>query len=176
MITGKTRYGLQYAVKRSGSAAAYCALSIKCGTRDEDGFHNGIAHFTEHTVFKGTNRKKARVINEYIDKLGGELNAFTTKEEIVIHTVTLKEDLYKAASLALELATCPTFPEDEINIEKGVVIDEINSYKDTPSEDIYDKFEEMFFEGHPLGKPIRTRVAFDQSVLSPVPAPNHSMK
>lgn len=159
MITGKTRYGLQYAVKRSGSAAAYCALSIKCGTRDEDGFHNGIAHFTEHTVFKGTNRKKARVINEYIDKLGGELNAFTTKEEIVIHTVTLKEDLYKAASLALELATCPTFPEDEINIEKGVVIDEINSYKDTPSEDIYDKFEEMFFDGHPLGKPILGTVA-----------------
>lgn len=159
MITGKTRYGLQYAVKRNGSAAAYCALSIKCGTRNEEGFHSGIAHFTEHTVFKGTSKKKARVINEYIDKLGGELNAFTTKEEIVIHTVTLKEDIYKAASLVLELATCPTFPEEEVSIEKGVVIDEINSYKDTPSEDIYDKFEEMFFEGHPLGKPILGTVA-----------------
>ena len=82
--------------------------------------------------------------------MGGELNAFTTKEEIVFHATVLKEDLGKAASLLLELATCPTFPEQEINTEKGVVIDEIQSYKDTPSEDIYDKFEEMLFKGHPL--------------------------
>ena len=154
MISGRTEYGLQYAAKRSGSAVGYCALSIKCGTRDEEGFHSGIAHFVEHTLFKGTEHRRASVINGYLDRLGGELNAFTTKEEIVFHATVLKEDLPKAAALLFELATCPTFPENEINTEKGVVIDEIHSYKDSPSEDIYDKFEEMLVEGHPLSGPI----------------------
>ena len=150
MITGKADCGMQYAVKRSGSSVAYCALSIKCGTRDEEGFHSGIAHFVEHTIFKGTERRSAAVINGYLDRLGGELNAFTTKEEIVLHATVLKEDMAKAAALLFELATCPTFPDQELNTEKGVVIDEIQSYKDSPSEDIYDKFEEMLFKGHPL--------------------------
>lgn len=150
MISGKAECGMQYAVRRGGSAVAYCALSIKCGTRDEMGFHSGIAHFVEHTIFKGTARRSASVINGYLDRLGGELNAFTTKEEIVFHATVLKEDLLKAADLLLELATSATFPEHEIETEKGVVIDEINSYKDTPSEDIYDRFEEMLFAGHPL--------------------------
>ncbi len=150
MMTGKADCGLQYAVRRGGSAVAYCALSIRCGTRDEEGFHSGIAHFVEHTIFKGTGRRSAAVINNYLDKLGGELNAFTTKEEIVLHATVLKEDLSKAAALLFELATDPIFPDHEINTEKGVVIDEIQSYKDTPSEDIYDKFEELLFKGHPL--------------------------
>lgn len=150
MITGKTDCGLQYAVRKRISSVAYCALSIKCGTRDEEGYHGGIAHFVEHTIFKGTSRRSATVINGYLDRLGGELNAFTTKEEIVLHATVLKEDLGKAASLLFELATEATFPEHEIQTEKGVVIDEIRSYKDSPSEDIYDKFEEMLFEGHPL--------------------------
>ena len=154
MISGKADCGLQYAVRKSGSAVGYCALSIRCGTRDEDGFNSGIAHFLEHTIFKGTEKKSASVINGYLDRLGGELNAFTTKEEIVFHATVLKEDLGKASSLLFELATCPIFPEHEINTEKGVVIDEIRSYKDTPSEDIYDRFEEMLFEGHPLSGPI----------------------
>ena len=154
MISGKADCGLGYAVKRSGSAVAYCAISIKCGTRDEKGYHNGIAHFTEHTIFKGTEKRSATVINGYLDRLGGELNAFTTKEEIVFHATVLKEDLPKAAALLFELATCPTFPEHEIETEKGVVIDEIHSYKNSPSEDIYDRFEEMVFEGHPLSRNI----------------------
>lgn len=154
MIVGTADCGLRYAVKRSCNAVGYCSLTIKCGTRDEGGFHSGIAHFTEHTLFKGTERKSARVISSYLDKLGGELNAFTTKEEIVLHSTVLKEDLGKAASLLLELATSPTFPEEEVSIEKGVVIDEINSYKDSPADDVYDKFEEALFKGHPLGRSI----------------------
>lgn len=150
MISGTADCGLRYAVKKSGSAVGYCALSIQCGTRDEEGYHNGIAHFVEHTIFKGTAHRSAAVINGYLDRLGGELNAFTTKEEIVFHATVLKEDLPKAEALLFELATCPTFPEHEINTEKGVVIDEIHSYKDTPSEDIYDRFEELLFAGHPL--------------------------
>lgn len=146
--------GLRYAIKRSSSPVGYCALSIKCGTRDENGYNSGIAHFAEHTIFKGTRYKNASVINGYIDRLGGELNAYTTKEEIVLHATVLKEDLNKSVSLLLELATCPTFPENEIDTEKGVVIDEIKSYKDSPSEDVYDRFEEMLFSGHPLSSPI----------------------
>ena len=159
MISGKADCGLQYAVRKSGSAVGYCALSIRCGTRDEEGYHSGIAHFVEHTIFKGTEKKRASVINGYLDRLGGELNAFTTKEEIVFHATVLKEDLGKAASLLFELVTQATFPENEINTEKGVVIDEIHSYKDTPSEDIYDRFEEMLFKGHPLSGPILGTVA-----------------
>ena len=166
MISGKTDRGLRYAVRKSGSAVAYCALSIKCGTRDEKGWHSGIAHFIEHTIFKGTKRRSASVINGYLDRLGGELNAFTTKEEIVFHATVLKEDLGKAADLLMELATCATFPEHEIETEKGVVIDEIHSYKDTPSEDIYDRFEEMLFEGHPLSGKILGTVASVKKITS----------
>ena len=160
MLSGKTPCGLQYAVRKSSSAVGYCALSIKCGTRDEKGYHGGIAHFVEHTIFKGTARRSASVINAYLDRLGGELNAFTTKEEIVFHATVLKEDLSKAASLLFELATSAIFPQHEIEVEKGVVLDEIQSYKDTPYEDIFDKFEEMLFEGHPLsGNILGTRAS-----------------
>ena len=154
MRSGTAPCGARYAVRRSGSAVAYCALSIRCGTRDEEGFHGGIAHFTEHTLFRGTAHKSASVINSYLDRLGGELNAYTTKEEIVIHATVLKEDLGKAARLLFELATEATFPDAEIETERGVVLDEIISYKDNPYEDVYDKFEGMLFEGHPLGQPI----------------------
>ena len=166
MIVGTADCGLRYAVKRSGNAVGYCSLTIKCGTRDEGCFHSGIAHFTEHTLFKGTERKSAKVISGYLDRLGGELNAFTTKEEIVIHSTVLKEDLGKAASLLLELATSPTFPEEEIAVEKGVVIDEINSYKDSPADDVYDKFEEALFAGHPLGRSILGTAASVKKITS----------
>ncbi|MBR6864042.1 MAG: insulinase family protein [Bacteroidales bacterium] len=154
MRNGTAPCGLRYAVRRGGSAVGYCALSIRCGTRDEDSFPNGIAHFTEHTMFRGTTRKSAAVIAGYLDRLGGELNAYTTKEEIVLHATVLKEDLGKAARLLFELATEATFPDAEIETERGVVLDEIISYKDNPAEDVYDRFEGMLFEGHPLGLPI----------------------
>ena len=154
MRSGTAPCGTRYAVRRGGSAVAYCALSIRCGTRDEAGFPNGIAHFAEHTMFRGTTRKSASVISGYLDRLGGELNAYTTKEEIVLHATVLKEDLGKAAGLLFELATEATFPDAEIETERGVVLDEIISYKDNPAEDVYDKFEGMLFDGHPLGLPI----------------------
>lgn len=157
---------MRYAVHKAGSAVAYCALSIKVGTRDEDGFHSGIAHFTEHTIFKGTKTKSASVINGYLDRLGGELNAYTTKEEIVLHATVLKEDLRKAGSLLLELASSSVFPEKEIETERGVVIDEIQSYKDSPADDVYDRFEERIFEGHPLSKPILGTVSSVKKITS----------
>ena len=154
MITGQTESGLRYAVRKGGFSVGYCALSIRCSTRDEEGYHSGIAHFTEHTLFKGTAHKSAAVVNGYLDRLGGELNAFTTKEEIVLHATVLKEDLPKAAGLLFELATEAVFPDKEIETEKGVVIDEIHSYKDSPADEVYDRFEEDLYAGHPLGRPI----------------------
>ena len=119
MRSGTAPCGLRYAVRRGGSAVGYCALSLRCGTRDEAGFGNGIAHFAEHTIFRGTARKSASVISSYLDRLGGELNAYTTKEEIVLHATVLKEDLGKAAGLLFELATEATFPDAEIETERG---------------------------------------------------------
>lgn len=166
MISGKTGAGIRYALKRAGSDVAYCALSISCGTRSEKGFHNGIAHFIEHCLFKGTTKKTASVISSYLDRSGGELNAFTTKEEIVLHATVLKEDLRKACSLLMEIASSATFPEKEIDTERGVIIDEIQSYKDSPSEDIYDRFEEKLFQGHPLSMPILGSVKSVKEITS----------
>ena len=154
MRNGTCAGGLRYAVRRNSSAVAYCSLSIGRGTSDEGDFPEGIAHFVEHTIFRGTQKKSAAVISCYLDKLGGELNAYTTKEEIVIHATTLKEDLWKAVGLLFELATQPTFPSGEIETERTVVLDEIISYKDNPAEDVYDNFESMLFKGHPLERRI----------------------
>ena len=154
MRNGTCEGCLRYAVRRNSSAVAYCSLSIGRGTSDEGSFPEGIAHFVEHTIFRGTASKSAAVISGYLDRLGGELNAYTTKEEIVLHATTLKEDLWKAVGLLFELATQPTFPESEIETERTVVLDEIISYKDNPAEDVYDNFESMLFEGHPLGRRI----------------------
>ena len=151
----------------------YCALSIRCGTRDEGEFPQGIAHFTEHTIFRGTRKRSAAAIASYLDRLGGELNAYTTKEEIVIHATVLKEDLPKAIGLLLELATEASFPEREVETERGVVIDEIISYKDSPSEDVYDRFEEALFAGHPLCRPILGTAA---SVRKITPADLHRFR
>ena len=166
MTGGRTPDGMLYAVKKSGSAVAYCSLSIRCGTRDEEGYHSGIAHFIEHTIFKGTSKRSASSINSCLDRLGGELNAFTTKEEIVLHATVLKEDAQKAVELLWELATSPVFPQKEIEKEKSVVIEEINSYKDSPADDVYDKFEEMLFQDHPLGRPILGTVASVKKITS----------
>lgn len=155
MISGISPEGIKYAVRGSHGKVAYCALGVRVGTVNEwNRYPEGLAHFMEHTIFKGTTGKSASVISSYLDRLGGELNAFTSKEDITFHTTTLKEDFHKAADLLFELATDAVFPEDEIEKEKGVVIDEIGTYRDSPSEDIYDLFEEMIFAGHPLSKRI----------------------
>lgn len=147
-------HGLQFAFKKSNSAVAYCSLTIRCGTRSEDPQYSGLAHLTEHMIFKGTSYHNATSINSYIEKLGGELNAYTTKEEIVLHSTVLKEDLNKAVGLLVELAFCPVFPEKELKKEKVVVLDEINSYKDSPSDQIFDDFEEYLFSGSDLSMPV----------------------
>ncbi len=142
--------GLRFGFRHASSPVAYCALTINAGTRDENLSQGGIAHLTEHMLFKGTKGRSARSINNFLEKLGGELNAYTTKEETVIHATVLKEDLPKAIELLHDLAFNSIFPETELAKEKDVVLEEIKSYKDTPSEQIYDDFEELLFGTHPL--------------------------
>ena len=152
MICSKSPQGISYAIKQNSEDVAFCSLSVRCGTRAEEDLPEGTAHFLEHCLFKGTKKRSARCINSCLDRLGGELNAYTTKEEIVLHATVLRQDLHTAVDLLLDIACNASFPEDEIEIEKGVVLDEIISYKDSPAEDIYDCFESYFFEGHPLGR------------------------
>lgn len=158
-MTVKFPSGMRFAFRKSASPVAYCAIHIKAGTRFETSGCGGLAHFTEHLIFKGTQDKSAGVINSCIEKLGGELNAYTTKEEIVIHSTILKEDLSKAVSLLTELAFRCVFPEKEIEKEKDVVIEEIKSYKDSPADQIYDDFEEYVFKGTPLSMPVLGKVS-----------------
>lgn len=145
---------MQVAYKRVNSPVAYCALSTKTGTRDENPQYNGLAHLAEHMFFKGTEKRSSSSINNVLEREGGELNAYTTKEEIVLYSTVLKEDLPKAVNLLAELVFTSVFPAKELAKELDVIYDEIISYKDSPSESIYDHFESLLFKGHPLEMPI----------------------
>ncbi len=143
--------GIRCIHKRTKSQVAYCAMTINAGSRDELPREEGIAHFTEHALFKGTERRKAYQVNSRLEKLGGELNAFTTKEETVVHATTLRTDFSKAVELIADILFHSTFPSKEIEKERDIIIDEINSYKDSPAERIYDEFEDLLFSDSPLG-------------------------
>lgn len=155
MIHTKTfACGLQFAFRRSRSQVAYSALAIKSGTRNEPEAFSGIAHMTEHMLFKGTARRTPQQISNRLEMLGGELNAYTAKEETVLYSTVLREDTAKAVDLLFELAFTSTYPQKELDKERCVVIDEINMYKDSPSECIFEEFERMLFEPSPLARPI----------------------
>ncbi len=139
------------------SGVTRCALCINAGSRDELPSEYGLAHFVEHGLFKGTERRKAYQVNCRLENLGGELNAFTTKEDTTIHATTLKGDFSKALELVADVAFHSTFPDHELEKEREVIIDEINSYKDSPAEMIYDTFEDMLFAGSELGHNILGR-------------------
>jgi predicted Zn-dependent peptidase len=133
---------------------AHLAVYINAGTRDEDDELGGIAHFIEHTIFKGTNKRKAYHVLTRLESVGGELNAFTSKEETCIFATFLTEHFHRSLDLISDIITNPTFPEKELKKEKDVILDEINSYKDNPSEEIYDLLEENVFHGHDLARNI----------------------
>ncbi|HIY46749.1 MAG TPA: insulinase family protein [Candidatus Alistipes faecigallinarum] len=140
-------------------AVAHCALVVDAGSRDEHPGEYGLAHFTEHAFFKGTQRRRAWQVNCRLENLGGELNAFTTKEDTTIHATTLRSDFPKAAELIADVAFHSTFPERELAREREVIADEINTYKDSPADMIYDTFEDMLFAGSELGHNILGRKA-----------------
>ena len=146
--------GLRIICARSESEVAYCGIAVDAGTRDELPGEDGLAHFVEHLSFKGTLRRSARQIITRMESVGGDLNAFTDKEETVYYCTTLRQHLGRALELLLDITLCSTFPQQEVEREVEVVIDEIESYNDQPSELIYDEFESLLFPGHPLGRNI----------------------
>lgn len=133
------------------SGIAHCALVVNAGSRDEHKNEYGIAHFTEHALFKGTERRRAYQVNCRLENLGGELNAYTTKEDTTLHATVLRHDFRRAVELIADVMFCSTFPEKELRKEREVIADEINSYKDSPAERIYDDYEDMIFRGSELG-------------------------
>ncbi len=130
----------------------YCGLLFNTGSRDERDDETGMAHFIEHVLFKGTRKRKAWHILSRLEDVGGELNAYTTKEETFLYASFLKEDYPRAMELLADITFRSTFPENEIEREKEVVLEEINSYLDSPGELIYDEFENMIFPGQSLGR------------------------
>lgn len=146
--------GLKVIHQQVPNKAAWCGLIIGIGSRDELPEEEGIAHFIEHVIFKGTERRKAYHILSRMEDVGGELNAYTTKEDTCIYASFLPKDYERTLELFSDIVFNSVFPEKEIEKEKEVVIDEINSYKDSPGELIYDDFEELIYEGYPIGRNI----------------------
>ena len=135
----------------STSQVAYCGIAVHAGSRHETAQQQGLAHFCEHLAFKGTQRRTATQIINAIEGLGGELNAFTNKEDTVYYCAIEQRHLRRALDVLQDIVFHSQYPEPEVEKEREVVCDEIESYEDTPAELIYDDFENILFEGHPLG-------------------------
>lgn len=134
----------------SPTNVAYCGISIDAGSRDELESEQGIAHFVEHMMFKGTSRRKACHIIKRMEAVGGDLNAYTNKEETVVYAAFLKEHLARAVELIFDVVFRSTYPQQEIDKEREVIIDEIESYNDSPAELIFDRFENIVHAGTDL--------------------------
>lgn len=136
---------------------AYCGLAIDAGTRDERPEQYGVAHFVEHMLFKGTRRRRAWHILNRMEAVGGDLNAYTNKEETVVHAAFMREHLARAVELIADIVFNSTFPQTEMEREREVIVEEIDSYRDNPAELIYDDFENTLYDGHALGHDILGR-------------------
>ena len=143
--------GLRIIHLPSPSPVVYCGYEINAGTRDEQAGEEGMAHFCEHMSFKGTTHRRAWHILNALERVGGELNAYTNKEDTVYYAAILHEHLPRAVDLLTDIVFHSTYPQAEIDKEVEVICDEIESYNDSPSELIYDEFENAVFRGHPLG-------------------------
>lgn len=146
--------GLRVIQAPSATSVAYAGFAIDAGTRDEAEREQGMAHFVEHLIFKGTQKRRAWHILNRMERVGGDLNAFTNKEETIIYTAFMAEHFARAAELLTDIVFHSTFPQQEIGKEVEVILDEIQSYEDSPSELIFDDFENLLFQGHPLGRNI----------------------
>ena len=143
--------GLRIVHLPSASPVSYCGFAVNAGTRDEEMDEFGLAHFVEHMIFKGTEKRKSWHILNRMENVGGELNAYTTKEETFVYSIFMEEHFRRAFELLSDLVFHSQFPEQEIEKEVDVILDEINSYEDSPSELIFDEFENLLFDGHALG-------------------------
>lgn len=136
------------------SPVAHFGLLVNTGSRDETENEHGMAHFIEHVIFKGTKKRRAYHILSRLDDVGGDLNAYTTKEETAFYASFLAGHYERTIELIGDIVFNSVFPEGELEKEREVIIDEINSYKDSPSELIFDDFEELIYADHPIGRNI----------------------
>ncbi|MGM0375652.1 MAG: M16 family metallopeptidase, partial [Bacteroidota bacterium] len=143
--------GIRLVHYRVNSPVGHCGLLVNTGSRDEEEHEQGMAHFIEHVIFKGTRKRKTWHVLSRLDDVGGELNAYTSKEETAFYASFLLQDADRALELLHDITFHSVFPEKEIKKEKEVIIDEINSYKDNPAELILDDFEELVFNDGPMG-------------------------
>ena len=146
--------GVQIVHRKTLSPVVYVGIMVGAGTRHEQPNENGMAHYIEHCLFKGTEHYTARQIINHIEGIGGEINAYTTKEETTFYAATLKNHFRTTLHLLADMVLRPTFNKKETDKEVTVILDEIESYNDSPSELIYDDFENMIFEGSSLAMPI----------------------
>lgn len=146
--------GIRLLFKHSPSAITHCCFMVNAGARDEKPGKDGLAHFIEHMLFKETTRRTTTQILNRLEVVGADLNAYTTKEYTCIHASLLKQHLERAIDLFEDLIFHSTFPQDELQKERGVILDEIASYLDQPEEAIQDDFEALIFSGHPIGNNI----------------------
>ncbi|MBO5809733.1 MAG: insulinase family protein [Bacteroidales bacterium] len=146
--------GIKILHKYRAGVVAHLSLMVNTGMRDEAANENGLAHFIEHMLFKGTKKRRAYHVLSCLENVGGELNAYTTKEETCIHASFLKDYYNKAIELISDVAFNSLYPENELEKEKEVILDEINSYLDSPAEEIYDDFENNLYKGHEMGRNI----------------------
>lgn len=143
--------GLRIIHLPSTSPVVYCGYGINAGSRNEEPGKEGLAHFCEHVTFKGTEHRRSWHIINCLESVGGEINAFTNKEDTVYYCAILKEHISRAVDLLSDIVFHSTYPQAEIDKEVEVICDEIESYNDSPAELIYDDFENIIFKGHPLG-------------------------
>ncbi|MBL0343569.1 MAG: insulinase family protein [Bacteroidetes bacterium] len=153
-LTHVLKNGIRMVYLENQSPVSHCGLMVGAGSRNEVQGKEGLAHFIEHVLFKGTKKRKAYQVLNRLEVVGGELNAYTTKEETCVHASFMPVHFERAVELIADIVFNSEFPEKEIEKEKEVVIDEINSYMDNPMEQIYDDFECLIFKGKPLGNPI----------------------
>ena len=146
--------GVKIVHRRTSSPVAYIGVMVGAGTRDEQPEENGMAHYIEHCVFKGTKHHSARQIIHAIEGIGGEINAYTTKEETTFYAAIPTEHVQLTLHLIAEMILHPAFKKEETDKERMVILDEIESYNDQPSELIYDDFESLVFAGSSLALPI----------------------
>ena len=146
--------GIRVVYRHTLSQIAYTGVMVGAGTRDEEQHESGMAHFIEHAVFKGTHKRTARQLIDRIENVGGELNAYTTKEETAYYAATLPAYVGRTMELLSDMLFQPSFPQAELDKERQVIYDEIESYNDSPSELIYDDFESLLFDGCPLAHPV----------------------
>ena len=148
----KLNNGLRIVYKEDRNAlVTMIGYAVRVGSRNESQREHGIAHCLEHMLFKGTKKRSNINIINRIESVGGELNAYTTKEETVIYAFVPKEYGFRTVNILTDIVTNSVFPKTELEKEKVVIIDEIDSYKDSPSEQIYDDFENMLFSKSNLG-------------------------